>query len=39
MEKENFNFLQKYHYSNSFWENSDVLFNHSRNRMKEYEQF
>ena len=39
MEKENWNFLQKYHYSNSFWENSDVLFNHSRNRMKEYEQF
>jgi len=39
MEKENFNFLQKYHYSNSFWENSDVLFNHSRYRMKEYEQF
>ena len=39
MEKEKFEFLQKYHYSNSFWENSDVLFNHSRNRMKEYEQF
>ena len=39
MEKEKFEFLQKYHYSNSFWENSDVLFNHSRNRMKEYELF
>ena len=39
MENETFDFLQKYHYSNSFWENSDVLFNHSRDRMKEYEYF
>ena len=39
MEKENFDFLQKYHYSNSFWENSDVLFNYSRKRMEEYQHF
>ena len=38
-EKDNFDFLQKYHYSNSFWENSDVLFNHSRKRMDEYSHF
>ena len=38
-EKANFDFLQKYHYSNSFWENSDVLFNHSRKRMEEYSHF
>ena len=38
-EKDNFDFLQKYHYSNSFCENPDVLFNHSRRRMEEYSKF
>ena len=34
--EENFDFIQKFNYTNSFWENTDVLYQHSKNRMDEY---
>ena len=38
-QKEEFDFIQKYNYRNSFWENSHVLFDHSRKRMEEFLNF
>ena len=32
----NFNFIQKFNYTNSFWENTDVLYQHSKQRFDEY---
>ena len=34
--EENFDFIQKFNYKNSFWENTDVLYKHSKNRIDEY---
>ena len=36
MEEENIDFIQKFNYSNSFWENTDVLFQHSKQKFDEY---
>jgi hypothetical protein len=36
MENENFDFIEKFNYKNSFWENTDVLYRHSKNRIDEY---
>ena len=35
-EEEDFDFIQKFHYTNSFWENTDVLYQHSKQKMDEY---
>ena len=35
-EEENFDFIQKFNYSNAFWDNTDILYQHSRLRMEEY---
>ena len=36
MKEEDFDFIQKYNFSNSFWENIDVLYHHSKQRFDEY---
>ena len=35
-EEENFDFIQKFNYTNAFWDNTDILYQHSRHRMEEY---
>lgn len=35
-EEENFDFIQKFNYSNAFWDNTDILYQHSKLRMEEY---
>ena len=34
--EENYDFIQKFNYKNSFWENTDILYKHSKNRIDEY---
>ena len=36
MDEENLDFIQKFNYSNSFWENTDVLYQHSKQRFDEF---
>ena len=35
-EEEQYDFIQKFNYTNAFWDNTDILYQHSRHRMEEY---
>ena len=34
--EEDNDFILKFNYKNSFWENTDILYQHTKNRMEEY---